>query len=191
MLFTSIRPLPPSFIRMYSLSTSALGCNISCMFNSLRVFVSIFFSSEIFLSMMPKLYCTTGTARLLTASILFLPVSSVLSQSYSPIIFFSRLFHFVMLDTITFIYTQVFVYSFLVQLSYFCVISYYYISSWGQFTFLKTGFVTFLKSENFTVIITELFHLFQFSKLFLLYNFRSSVWNRLLIGAFVVTILLP
>ena len=57
-------------------STSTLGCNIFCMFNSLRVFVSIFFTPKIFQSMMPKLYCTTGTARLLIASILFLPLNS-------------------------------------------------------------------------------------------------------------------
>ena len=36
------------FPGMYSLSSSAIGCNILCIFNSLRVFVWIFFSSEIF-----------------------------------------------------------------------------------------------------------------------------------------------
>ena len=130
---------------MYSLSTSALGCNILCKFNSLRVFVSIFFSSEIFQSMMPKLYCTTGNARLLTASILFFPLSSVLRFNLSsPKVFFSYfLFHFAVLDTITFIYTQVFIYSFLIQLFYGCVFIYYYVSSLGQFPFLETCFGTF------------------------------------------------
>ena len=31
---------------------------------------------NVFIAMMPKLYCTTGTARLLIASILFLPLNS-------------------------------------------------------------------------------------------------------------------
>ena len=61
------KPLPPTFLGIYSLSISALGCNILCTFNNLHVFGSIFFNSEIFQSMMLKLYCTAGTARLLIA----------------------------------------------------------------------------------------------------------------------------
>ena len=75
--------------------------------------------------------CATGTARLLIASILFLPLSSVLRINrtlllYSFLIF---QFHFTVLETIILIYTQVCVYSFLVQLLYFCVIICYYVSS--------------------------------------------------------------
>ena len=94
---TSIRPLPPSFLGMCSLSISALGCNILCMFNSLRVFVSIFFSSEIFQSMMPKLYCTTGTAKLLIASILFLPLSSVLRINVTLLLYSLLIYSFILL----------------------------------------------------------------------------------------------
>lgn len=118
---------PSSIFGIYSLSTSALGCNILCIFNS--VFVSIFLNFQIFQSMMPKLYCTTGTARLLIASILFLPLSSVLRIALTLLLYSFRIFSFIIfavLDTITFIYTQVFVYSFLVQLLYFCVNIYYY-----------------------------------------------------------------
>ena len=75
---SQIPSIPPSFLGMYSLFTSALGCNILCMFSSLCVFVSIFFSSKIFQLMTQKLYRTSGTARLLIASILFLPLSLVL-----------------------------------------------------------------------------------------------------------------
>ena len=117
---------PSSIFGIYSLSTSALGCNILCIFNS--VFVSIFLSFQIFQSMMPKLYCTTGTARLLIASILFhraQGLESILLSYYILFVFF----HFAVLDTITFIYAQVFVYSFLVQPLYFCVNIYYYVSS--------------------------------------------------------------
>ena len=64
--------------------------------------------------------------------------------------------------------TPRYLYAFLIQLSYFCVIIYYYITSWGQFTFLETGFGTFFKSTFHTDIISELFHYFQFSNLFLL-----------------------
>ena len=68
---------PPSFLGRYSLSTCASGCDLLCLFYSLLVFVSIFFSSEIFQSIIQKLYCTTGSARLFIAFILFLPFSSV------------------------------------------------------------------------------------------------------------------
>ena len=93
----SIRPRPPSFPEMYSLSTSALGCNILCMFKSLRVFVSIFFSSQIFQSIMPKLWCTTENAKLLTASILFLPLSSVLRINLTLLLYFFLIFSFILL----------------------------------------------------------------------------------------------
>ena len=60
------------------------------MFHSLRVFVSIFFSSEIFQSVIQKLCCTIGTARLLTGSILFLLLSSILEINLT-LLFYSFL----------------------------------------------------------------------------------------------------
>ena len=86
---------PSSIFGIYSLSTSALGCNILCIFNS--VFVSIFLSFQIFQSMMPKLYCTTGTARLLIASILFLPLSSVLRITLTLLLYSFHIFSFILL----------------------------------------------------------------------------------------------
>ena len=66
------RYVPLSFLGMYNLCGPALEGNILWMFNSLGVLVLVL------VSMVPKLYCTTGTARLLIACILFLPLSSVL-----------------------------------------------------------------------------------------------------------------
>ena len=129
---TSIRPLPPSFLGMYSLSISSFGCNILCIFNSLRVFVSIFLSYEIFQSMISKLCCTTRTARLLTASILFLPLSSVLRINLTLPRYSFLIFSFILLcwipslsSTPRYLYHD----SFLVQLFYGCEFIYYYVSS--------------------------------------------------------------
>ena len=129
---TSIRPLPSSFLGMYSLSISSFGCNILCMFNSSRVFVSIFLSYEIFQSMISKLCCTTRTARLLTASILFLPMSSVLRINLTLPRYSFLFFSFILLcwipslsSTPRYLYHD----SFLVQLFYGCEFIYYYVSS--------------------------------------------------------------
>lgn len=82
------------------------------------VFLPFFFSSEIFQSMMPKLYSTTWTARLLIVSEASSPGFSSKDQSYSPIIFFVEvLFHFPC-------YAIALIYMFLVQLLFACVFIY-------------------------------------------------------------------
>lgn len=48
------------------------------MLNNLRVYQSLFLSSDKFQLIMPKLYSMTGTANVVTGEILFLGPSSVL-----------------------------------------------------------------------------------------------------------------
>ena len=90
--------LPPSFLGMYNLSTSALGCNILCMFNRLRVFVSIFFSSEIFQSCNDaKTIFYNWDCKDIDCFYFVSPIElSSKNQSYSPKVFLSY-FSFILL----------------------------------------------------------------------------------------------
>ena len=70
-----IKPLPHSFIGIYNLSTSDLGCNAPYMVNNYLVFLSIAFSS-LFLQLTNAVeYLNRDTAEVLTPQTKFPPFS--------------------------------------------------------------------------------------------------------------------
>ena len=129
------------------------------------VFLSFFFSSEIFHSMMPKLYSTTWTARLLIASILLLPLGSVLRTNPTLLLYslFDVLFHFSMLNAI------ILIYMFLVQLLFACV--FIYVSMFP----VKTSFFSYeLAEAHFSrsnSILMSSLNVYSFICFFMLYYF--------------------
>jgi len=93
--------LPPSFLFTYSLSMSALDDALYTLLVIFLVFLSIFFLSSIFQSIIPKLYLNTRPASAPIAVILFLAFSSDFSIILSPLL--QSLFHLLLLYAFTFL----------------------------------------------------------------------------------------
>ena len=89
------RPLPPSFIETYSLSTSSLGCNTLCIVISFLVLWSICLSSSLVHLRKGPEYLTSGTAQVFIPLIRFLLLSFVSSSFLVLLRFFLNFFfHF-------------------------------------------------------------------------------------------------
>ena len=70
-----IKPLPPSFLGIYNLSPSDLGCNAPYMVNSFLVFLFITFSSLFLQQANAAEYLNRDTAQVLTPRTQFPPFS--------------------------------------------------------------------------------------------------------------------
>ena len=98
----SSKPLPPSFLLIYNLSTSALGWCIPFIVNIFLVFLSSFSISDFSHGRMPKLYIITGVAKLFMAIILFLELSWVFKTFFTRLKYSLFTFSFITLSLIPF-----------------------------------------------------------------------------------------
>ena len=72
---TLIRLLPPSFLLMYNLSTSLIGCNVPYIVIFCLDFLSTFFNLLSFHCSIPVPYLNSTTAHVFIAVVLFFPFS--------------------------------------------------------------------------------------------------------------------
>ena len=95
-----IKPLPPSFLGIYNLSTSDLGCNAPYMVNNFLIFLSIACSSLFLQLTNAAEYLNRDTAQVLTPRTKFPPFSfhfktflNLLRYSFETLkfIFFSKI----------------------------------------------------------------------------------------------------